>query len=228
MQTNLLVVDDFFDDPDAVRRLALSGTFVDSTEGGYTGSWNSSAGFEIAPSLRKLARALGADVVHDPKLPFSFRSLTRKQYEKKRTLVHHDRAVWVAFVCLTPPSLPQVFTAFYRHRATGLYGLHDARKIRQLVAAGKLDLGRLGARLAADSARLSRWVEVARVGYAWNRLIIMRARQFHAAGRGFGTCPENAKLTLLIPFEIAEQEQRKRSPDMIRTRLYRRASTKSE
>jgi hypothetical protein len=206
VQTNLIVVDDFFEDPWAVRRLALAGRFVQSADVGFTGSWYRPRDFAIEPCLRKIAGALGEDVVYDPKLPFSFRSLTRKQWEKKSTLVHHDHALWVAFVCLTSPSLPQVFTAFYRHRASGLYGLHDARAVRERVRAGKLDLRRLGAALAADSARLSRWVEVGRVSYVWNRLIVMRARQFHAAGRGFGTAPKNAKLTLLIPFETTRSE----------------------
>ncbi len=228
MQTSLIVADDFFEEPEAIRRLALSGTFVDSTDAAYTGSWNSPADFRIKPILHKLALALGADVVYDPKLPFSFRSLTQKQYDQKHTLVHHDRSIWVAFVSLMPPSLPQVSTAFYRHCQTGLHGLHDAHKVHELLAAGKYDLGRLGAVLAADSACLSRWDEVGRVGHTWNRLIIMRGRQFHAAGRGFGTSPKNAKLTMLIPFEVAGQEQRRPNRGMIRTQLYRRASTNRE
>src|SRR5882672_4517764 len=146
MRTNLIVVDDFFDEPEAVRRRALAGPFVESTAGGYTGSFHTPGRFDVGPVLSGLARSIGADVAYDPGLPFSFRSLTRAQYARKDSIVHHDRSLWVAFVCLTAPALPLVFTKFYRHRETGLSGLHDSERVRDLLRERGGSLEALGAR----------------------------------------------------------------------------------
>jgi hypothetical protein len=221
MLTNLVVMDDFLDDPDALRARAIAAPFREATSQGFTWGHHAPADFDLRPFLEGVARGLGADVVHDPSPALAFRMLTRKQDAGPHPLVHYDVPVWFAFVCLSPPSRAPGLTRFYRHRASGLLGLHDAEPVRRYLKSSGHSPATLGDLLARDARSLSRWVEVASVAHVYNRLIVMRARQFHQAAPGFGTKPANAKLTVQLAFQLVGSESRSIQKGAIRTQLYR-------
>jgi hypothetical protein len=215
-------VDGFLEKPDAVRARALACRFVESF-GAYTGSSSQPGDFDVGPIAAAVARTLGADIAYERDGP-CFRTLTRKQDARPHPIVHFDDALWTAIVCLTPPSSRPVFLRFYRHRATGLLGVHDGARVQQALRAHRLSFEELGRRLRADSRELSRWDEMGSVAHLYNRLIVLRSRDFHAAAAGVGSSLRTAKLTFQIPFEIVGDEQQlKTRSAVVRTSVHRPA-----
>jgi hypothetical protein len=224
MRTNLVVIDDFLSDPDSMRAYALSGPFEQRDGSGFTGSFRAPDGFDPRSFLDGIARSLGADVVHSGRVPFEFRTTTRAQDARRHSLVHYDSVMWVAFVCLSPPSRAPGMTRFYRHRPSGLLGIHDATAVREYVRTSGRSLEEIGDMIQRDSMKLSQWVEVGSVAQLYNRLIVMRARQFHRAAPGFGRSPADAKLTMQITFDLAGSERHPRGPRTVRTAIFGRGA----
>jgi hypothetical protein len=202
MTPDLIVVDDFYGDPDAVRRLALGDRFHSGAAHNYPG-WQSHA----AVANQRMADTFGA-LIGRPVAPNldrftwgAFRLITGDT--GRMVKIHADTGVdWAAMVYLTPDADPAQGTGFFRHRETGLTGPPTERAARLMGYADRNAFEEQVAR--RDMAELDRWELVTRVAPKYNRLVLFRGgRYYHAPLGGAGATPETSRLTHSFFFDEA-------------------------
>ena len=173
MQTSMIVVDDFYSNPDEVRAFALAQPF--DVKGNYPGARTKPfLNDSIKASIQAVVQAAGGNVtdwLEQHQYTGTFQLCTAED----RTWIHPDHFnTWAAVCYLTPDAPLSSGTGLYRHKATGEYrrtteDLHEGRDY-------------------------TKWELVDRVGNRYNRLVMYRGDLFHASLDYFGDKPENARL----------------------------------
>lgn len=171
MRTSAIIIDDFYSDPDSVRKLALSQEF--SVRGNFPGSrtqpWLPP---DVKSAIQYIMNFAGkvTDWLEHSGYTGAFQLCTASD----RTWIHSDFYNMWAGVCYLTPDAPHTGgTGLFRHRATGNW-----------------------ARLDTDYEGFdyTKWDLFDRIGNRYNRLIIYRADMFHASLDYFGDSPQNARL----------------------------------
>ncbi|GAB2616513.1 hypothetical protein GCM10027168_56170 [Streptomyces capparidis] len=194
MSSKVIVVDDFYAKPEAVRAKALSSRFGRIEPSEYPG-FVSRLVIESRSLEQVFTGLIGAELkVERGRFTWGgFRYITEKSGQS--AVVHADTAVdWAGMVYLTPDAPMSAGTAFFRHRPTGLSSPPTDREARAL---GYADAREFDDRvIRPDRADPSRWEQIARIGPVYNRLILFRGcKHYHAPMGGFGDSPETARLT---------------------------------
>jgi hypothetical protein len=98
--------------------------------------------------------------------------------------IHADEpADDLTVVVYLTPDIPFGYgTSLWQHRKTGLMNAPTSRDARRL----QTSLARIRASLERDTAKRSRWIEIDRVGYRYNRMVAYASGMFHSATRHFG------------------------------------------
>jgi len=215
MIDSIVVLDDFYDNPDAIRHLALQQAFARKPNATYPGVEAFAADVDWEPVRRRMAESIPCDVSGPcPKNPpfrqGKFRIAVAADDATRLDGVHEDVQAWSGVVYLTPLDRHQRYdaVAFYRHRATGLCASSDTW---WLHVSATLDLANLSAserqeRYWAYMRDMSQWETIAQVENRYNRALLLFAQRFHGSVGLFGTVPENARLTQ--HFEFYEPPQR--------------------
>lgn len=171
MNLNLLVIDDFYVDPDYVRNFALNQEF--SVKGNF-------------PGLRTKS-FFTEDVKKAIEYYMQFAGKITNTYEKSgytgafqiataadRTWIHSDPYNMWAGVCYLTPNAPYTGgTGLFRHKETGRHK--------------KLDKD-------YEGYDYTKWELFDRIGNKYNRLIIYRGDLFHASLDYFGDNIKNGRL----------------------------------
>jgi hypothetical protein len=177
----LLVIDDFYPDPDAMRRFALSQDF--SVSGNYPGLRTKS--YATEDDKRKFEAIFGRKVTYFPdEYNGSFQIVTRHE----RSWIHRDLTEFSAVVFLTPDPPPNSGTVFYRHKLTGL------QKARTKA---EEDL------LSADSRNDDAWEVIDRVGNKYNRIVFFDGFLTHKSDEYFGEDRNSGRLFQTFFFNLA-------------------------
>jgi hypothetical protein len=194
MDNRVVIVDDFYANPDAVRTRALASAYANIEPTDYPGF--ASRLVLAADALKRVfSELLGTDLYID-KLRFTwggFRSITVDTGSRPK--VHADTAIdWAGMVYLTPGLPPSAGTALYRHRASGFMSPPTDRQARAL---GYADASEFEDQIIhPDKADLSKWEEVGRIAPVYNRLVLFRGgEQYHAPLAGCGVSPGTGRLT---------------------------------
>jgi hypothetical protein len=201
MQTNLMVIDNFYPDPDIIRDYVLAQKFIkypklnSQKNAGYNGLY-----YKPGPQMRKatmdqISKVIGVPIAYDLEGQGHFRLLTEQQERKKTTSVHVDHVRWSGVLSLIPGSLPQGETMFWRHKKSQLLGIHDLELLEK-VKQGNPDFNID----KKDSNNTRAWENVMKIGYNYNRLILFNGNLFHSSAPGFGSNKFNAKLTQVFFF----------------------------
>jgi hypothetical protein len=194
MRKTLVVADNFYADPDAVREAALRNHFNSFGHFNYPG-WqsnkflNSTALWSRFEDILRVALRRNTD-----RFAFgAFRVIT--EATGKLVKVHADIIVdWAAMVYLSPCAPSDGGTGFFQHKATGLTGPPSDQQARQLGFADRESFERDVVR--PDMAHLDRWRLVGSVTPAYNRFVAFRGCElYHAPLRGWGTSPEDSRMT---------------------------------
>lgn len=199
MKRKLIVVDDFYAQPDRIRARALSSAFANIEETDYPGY---ACNMRLdAISLRdRFASLIDADLnVDNARFTWgNFRFITADSGSRPK--VHADVAVdWAGMVYLTPDAPVAVGTGFYRHRETGLEGPPTNRQARAMGFASAQDFDDQVIR--RDKANLDRWELTTVVEPRYNRLVLFRGSEFyHAPLGGLGHDPPTSRLTHIFFF----------------------------
>jgi len=198
MPTSLIVVDDFLDDPYALRDAALRLSYPD-VKGTYPGR-NSAQRIELEALSQEVSRLVG-----EPLVPMSHNQAHGKcriamASDVGTAKVHVDGSHWSGILYLSRPEDCRGGTEFFRHIPTNterapFNDKESAEKFgapsaRQWVA----DL------LERDTSDDSKWEMTMRVPMRFNRLLLLRPWLWHTAGESFGDRPENARLVYLMFF----------------------------
>src|SRR5712692_1943862 len=203
MRRFLCVIDDFYPDPDPVRRKALDLPYEEPEEltGQRTQPYHPRGvrqrienlfGFRITKwddDPTNLGRANGS----------FFASLARGRHAE-RVGVHYDSPVeWVSMVIyLTPNAGAAAGTSLWQHKATGLTSCPSSRDARRLGVSRT----RLEAILERDSHDLRRWREVERVGNRYNRAVAFPSGLLHSASRHFGGASTAGRIYQSFSFRV--------------------------
>jgi hypothetical protein len=208
----LCVIDDFYPDPQLVRRYALSLPYkeMESSQektfykGRLTESQHpySQLGLElIAQQLRKL--------VCWPTPTGEFRLIFEREKDdpQRKTWIHFDSMVtrYAAILYLNEPPQCDGGTAFYRHRETGWDDVPDFNSDAWQEATQRTHKApdTLLKMFQEDGFEIdSKWDQLTMVPMRFNRCIIFDCRQFHARLGGFGRSNDDGRLTQNFFFDI--------------------------
>ena len=207
LEKQLIVIDDFYRNPDAVRALALSLNFSSKAGKLYPGREAIAENNDWSLVWRNLAKFIGAKCVSQAKreIPFSQGKfmLAYSEHEKLRqTNVHVDLNEWAAVIYL---SLPQHCTgglSWYRHIETG--AITDTPEWNEICFSEYANKGQDAVREAVlkMSRDLTQWKEIGRVSMRYNRAVLFRSDCFHGTTCLFGNRPENGRLIQLFEFHL--------------------------
>ena len=192
MRTNLIIVDDFYNNVDEVRKFALSQPF--NVKGNYPGV---RTGCLINDSTReniqKIVEPHGGKIVdwlESDEYTGSFQMATSRE----RTWVHSDNVnnsyvhdspnYWGGVLYLNPDAPLEGGTSFYRS------------KVNKSIYNHNYD------HLASDvySQDMTKWDIATEVKNIYNRLILFRGDQWHSSSTYFGHDDETGRLTQVFFF----------------------------
>jgi len=196
---SLIVIDDFYPDPEAVREAALGYAYPEGS-GPRTFPGRNSRQKHLPQAMdQAVSQVIGARVAGDPNPETThgkFRITLAS--EKSRYLVHADPTLldWVGVIYLNLPEQVRGGTAFFRHK--GLNSDRTPMSQEDLAAYGPASVGEL---LSQDGNDPDKWLHLMTVPMRFNRLILYRPWSWHSAGAAFGTSLEDGRLIQLVAFQ---------------------------
>ena len=181
----LLIRDDFYDDPDAVRARALGLRYEEPEDvTGYQ-----TAEVHHPPRIRhRLEAILGTRITRwdtDPQDGNGVFYIGLSQGARKEVPgVHSDEPYddVTVLIYLTPGLPADCGTSLWRHKATGLEHAPTRRDAARL----SIPLAKLRDRFERESERRACWTEVDRAGYRYNRMVAYPSGLLHSATRHYG------------------------------------------
>lgn len=206
MHTSIIVVDDFYNDPEDVRRVALGFDYpTPASQQNFPG--RNSRQRLLVDGLDAIVSELVSEPVrgHAGLFHGHCRISLAGEDADRRYHVHVDPdCYWSGILYLTRPEHCQGGTEFFRHKALGtdrcpIYA-HEVREYgvgTYFEAADKI--------IQRDSNDLSRWELLMTVPMRFNRLVLIRPWLWHTAGPSFGATPEDGRLVQLFFFKLAER-----------------------
>jgi len=199
MYRSVIIVDDFYDRPDQVRRAAVSLAYPPHA-GPLTFPGRNSQQKIEPPGLTQAISGIVGEALTPAKGAGAFHCFFRVTLagEPSRYKVHVDpnRLAWVGVVYLSKPEDCQGGTAFFRHR--GLASDRTPTSAAELEALGVSSIAEV---LQRDGNDDSAWEEVMTLPMRYNRAVLYRPWLWHSAGPAFGKTPEDGRLIQLLAFE---------------------------
>jgi hypothetical protein len=189
MIDQMIVLDDFYNDPDQVRNFALSQEF--KVEGNYPGLRTDPA----TPEHSMYLKSFFEDSVLHRKITYwnteDHNTCFQYTVEGNTTWVHHDETHWAGVVYLTPNAPIGYGTSIYSHKETDIYQWDS---IKDSESDFNHTAGLLG--------DLDKWEPELIVGNRYNRLVLYRGSLYHRSTiPGFGNCPETGRLFQVFFFD---------------------------
>lgn len=203
MSENIIIVDDFYAAPDAVREFALQQKYTD-----FAGK-KAFLGKETEyPYFDKQTEDRFSDLVGTP-ITYTHHHVFGKfrlagQSEERRTKIHFDRSAWAANIYLTPELGVECGLGIYRHKKLGLDRVPTEDQLEPL---GYSSLDDFDAEVVVrDSLDSDAWEMIDLIEPRYNRLVILPGRRFfHAAEQGAGSSHDEARLSQHFFFEPAHE-----------------------
>jgi len=185
MEINLIITDNFYQNPDEVREYALSQEF--SVRGNYPGQRTPPVFYDgLKNSIQYIIQQAGGKITQFEEFDYN----TAFQYTtvKDKSWIHADQTTMWAGVCYLTPNAPiTAGTALYKHKSTGLYRAAtnpDGSYNKELM--DKI--------YEEDCNDVSKWEMVDIVGNKYNRLVLYRGDLFHSSLDYFGTDKYDGRL----------------------------------
>lgn len=202
---SLIVIDNFYDNPDAIRALALSSEYNTKRGGTYPGIEAIAKDVDWSSSWKKLRSYIEEDVDAPCPLKDGFPQgkfrLAMKEHEADRIdLVHEDVHRWSGVVYLSLPEHCQGGIAYYKHKKTGALSSTPewfAENYPELLTTPRDELQKKLLSIFKDE---SQWEKIGEVPMLYNRAIIIMAQCFHGSTGIFGTSKETARITQNFQF----------------------------
>jgi hypothetical protein len=176
----VLLIDNFYEDPDKVRKFALAQDF--NVKGNYPGGRTKS--FATIDDKIKFENILGRKITYFPgEYNGSFQIVTGTN----TSWIHRDKTDFSVVVFLTPNPPPNGGTILYKHKQSGLERTsnQDEEKI-----------------LNDDSYNEDNWHRMDRLGNKYNRAIMFQGRTSHKSDEYFGNDMETGRLFQTFFFDI--------------------------
>ena len=190
----IIVVDNFYADPDFVREWVINE--INFSSSNYHKGERATERFSIYGMKEKLEKIIGKPIYnwnHDNYANGIFQFCTADQ-----PIVYHvDNQTYAGIVFLTPEAPASTGTAFYRSKVTGDYRFDDEkRKTTNYIRAFQ---GKSAEMNFYDGTNFEKIDEV---GNVYNRLVLFDAKNIHAATQYFGDAIDNARLFHMFFFDV--------------------------
>lgn len=185
---NIIVVDDFYDNPEGVRAIALQQSFEPDIR--YHKGKRTQTKFIAKGTKQVFESLLGRKITNFSEHGYNgiFQYCTAED-----PLVYHcDTQSYAAAVYLTPNAPLESGTSFYRSKS------HP--EVRRLHADDPLN----AEVFAGGYYDKTKFELIDTIGNVFNRLVIWDARAIHSASQYFGTNKENSRLFHLFFFDVEE------------------------
>jgi hypothetical protein len=190
------VIDNFYDNPDDVRRFALEQKYFPK-EGAVGHRTRKQFFFDgVKESFEKI---MGKKIKEEGEHSWYFPGINgRFQYCEAGTerVYHCDEQQFAALVYLTPDAPPECGTTFFRHKQTKIRHNSEidwAKGDGDLVFPGDTFL---------DG---SRYEQIDMVGNVYNRLVIFDGGNIHSASDYFGSNQRNCRLHHMFFFNVEDE-----------------------
>ena len=171
---DVIVVDDFYADPDAVRDFAMNN--LEFQPSNYHKGQRATERFILDGTKEKLEEIMGCTITnwnHPSYANGVFQFCTADQ-----PIVYHvDQQMYAAMVYLTPDAPPQTGTAMYKSKVNGIrkFPTKESRMGQEYVDVFK------GLSNEMNFYDGTQFEKIDDIGNVYNRLVIFNASQLHAA-----------------------------------------------
>jgi len=189
MKTDIIVVDNFYKDPQAVRNFALSQDF--DMKGNYPGHRTRQLATEnIKEKFQEMLKFNGKltnfSFIKDPNSISNGCFQITTSYD--RSWIHNDEPEnWAGIIYLTPNAPLNAGTSFYILNEI-------TTEIKDIKSYSDNDS------IKEYTSDLTKWKIVDKIGNVFNRLILFNSKRFHMSDDYFGTTKENGRLTQVFFF----------------------------
>lgn len=203
---NLVVIEDFYKNPLAVRDYALTRCRYlnsDKTQNEFPGT-ESEQGFFSADVVRKIEDAIGEKVDVNPK-QFSFGVFSKTYFsDQPKKSIHVDSSDWTAIVYLSLPEHCQGGTVLYESKEYGWSSIPAEKTLKDHGFASRAHF--INTYLKENSKNFDLWNVTCRVGMKFNRMVVFRSHEmFHAAEGYFGNNDYDCRLMQLFFFKTQSE-----------------------
>jgi hypothetical protein len=207
-EPTLYVIDDFYENPDEIRNIALNVEFHKRKDAPYPGfegqsteSWDKVIGTikGIIPEACELSDA-------NYKYPQGKFHLAYAADQAVRNVgVHVDIPRWSAVIFLSKTPDMKGGIHWYKHKATG--ARTDSQEFIEYCMnfIGPQERDQMKTHIMKYSNIADEWEEIQRVAMVYNRMVLFRADFFHANSYLFGDNKENGRLTQHFVFYSTHQ-----------------------
>lgn len=191
LKNSVFIVDNFYDDPDKVRQLALN-TPKKADLRYWKGRRSAPLPQEMIGHLKPYFESLLHEKIANLRSHFHVCNV------KDPLVYHSDSQKWAGALFLTPDAPPESGTSLWRSKTSKLREAptHEEARKRGMTLKELVDLTYKNALLDE-----TKWENIDRIGNVYNRLAIWRGRLNHSASKYFGHDDETARLFQLFFFE---------------------------
>lgn len=189
----MIVRDNFYEQPKAVYQKAITSDFYQPE---HATGYRSRELYHEKGIKQRLEKLIGIKITRWDLDPLEENGVFYQGFSEgnKSELpgVHSDEPYndMTVLVYLTPNLPFDCGTSFWQHRATGLTDPANSADAKRL----KMKLKDLQQQLEKESKQREKWIEIDRVGYRFNRLVVFPSGILHSATRHFGEDNANGRL----------------------------------
>ncbi len=197
MRTNSIIIDDFLDDPNYVRNVALGADYI--ITGNFPGARTYQCDEKYNEEIKnKLETILKTKIVEwnkhfDEKTDQIIdvdTSCFQLCLKDSTTWIHQDPNEYTAILYLTPDAPIDSGTGIYMHKKTGIYRHTKDHQV--------------------DDIDINNWQLISFSGNVYNRMFIFRGDLYHrSVVPGFGTDKYSGRITQTFFFNTEEYKNRK-------------------
>ena len=193
---NVIVIDDFYKNPDEIRNYALSLTYELPENHGAVG-YRCERDKKILDGTKEFfEKILDCKISNGNKLGqwgYSTNGCFQWCNAKTPIVYHADSQQYAGIVYLTPNAPPSCGTSFFRHKKY---------KIQNSSVFSKSDWYKSDLNYKEHHLDKTQWEIVDSIGNVYNRLVIFDAQYIHAVTEYFGEDINNSRLFQLFFFNL--------------------------
>jgi len=189
----LIIKDNFYDDPLKVYQTAVKASYY---EPAHVTGYRSRLVYHEKGVKAKLEKILGIKITRWDTDPIEengvFYQGLSKGKKKELPGVHSDEPYndITVVIYLTPGLPPDCGTSLWMHKQTGLKNPAMPADARRLA----MKLSALKNQLEWESKDRSKWIEIDRAGYGFNRMVAYPSGIFHSATNHYGGNLKNGRI----------------------------------
>jgi len=198
MINRYIIVDDFYNDPDTVVKVALNSlTEEDSPIGNFAGIMTKDS--FLAEEHRDIFQKLTLEPALNSSTNANGRIRFTKANDSFKFHIHYDvdmKTKWAGVVYLSKDHPKTDGTSFWRHLRTGLEVAPNT--VEGFAKYGWRNFHDLKAFLETEGLDESLWEKTFTVPYKYNRLVLFRPWLLHSPGPSFGDTLETSRKVQTI------------------------------